>query len=419
MHFGGATLLYGIALACGSHVIGKFPQHVLLYLSGGRLGQVGTEHHRFRHHVPGHAVTGPGDDVGGGNCRRILVLKGDEGTGHLAPELVGPRDDRRLAHRRVAVQHRFDLDAADVLPAADNHVLGSVADLDVPVRVHDAHVARVEPPVVAYRGVGGLVVVEVAEHDAPAAQHDLAHRLAVARHATAGLVVDDVDRGRARRGHALPRLEPRALRRREPVPLLPLPHARDHQPGRLGEPVPVADLEPDGLNALQNRGRRRRASREDAHLLPCCRDAGLGRGGVGQHVEHDGRAAEVGHPVASDGRVHGRGGDAAEAHVGAAHHGHPPGEAPPVGMEHGQRPQVRGPRRHGPVRQPVHGHEEHAAVALDHALGRRRRPRGVVQDHRVPLARRADPRELRVALLLQEIIVCHQYMMSVGIIVIG
>ena len=76
--------------------------------------------------------------------------------------------------------------------------------------MHHADVPRVEPPVVAYRRLGGLVVVQVAEHDAAAAEHDLAHRGPIAGEAAPGLAVDDVHLGHARRAHALPRLEPRA-----------------------------------------------------------------------------------------------------------------------------------------------------------------------------------------------------------------
>jgi hypothetical protein len=87
------------------------------------------------------------------------------------------------------------------------------------------------------------------------------------------------------------------------------------------------------------------------------------------------------------------------AHVGAADRGHPPREAPPVGVEHGQRPQVRRPPRHGPLHEPVGRVQVRAAVAVHDALGRRRGAGGVVQDHGVPLARWPHPGELRVSRL--------------------
>jgi hypothetical protein len=339
-----------------------------------------------------HAVPAPGDDIRRGHRARPL-LEAHERARRLAPELVRPRHHRRLVHRRVVVEHGLHLHAADVLPAADDHVLGPVPDLHVPVRVHHANVPGVEPPVVPYRRPRGLVVVEVAEHDAAAAEHDLAHRGPVARHAATGLAVDDVDLVHAGRAHALPRLEPRALRRGQLVPL-PLPRAAYHQPRRLGQPVPVGDLEADGLGAVQHGGRWRRAGGEDSHLTRERPPGGVR--GVGQHVEHDGRAAEVVDPAPRDGVVHLGGVHAAQAHVGATYRRHPPREAPPVGVEHGQRPQVRRPRRHRPLHERVDGDQEDAAVAVHHALGRRRRAGGVIEYHRVPLAGWPHPRELRV-----------------------
>uniref|UniRef100_A0A0A9AD90 Uncharacterized protein n=1 Tax=Arundo donax TaxID=35708 RepID=A0A0A9AD90_ARUDO len=389
------------ALEGGPHLLGKVPEHVLLNLAGGGFGQLGAEDHRFGHHVVRHALPAPRDDAGRGHRAHRALLEAHECARRLPPELVRPRHHGRLVHRRVPVEHGLDLHAADILTAADDHVLGPVPDLQVPVGMHHADVTRVEPPVVAYRCLGRLVVVQVAEHDAPAAEHDLAHRGAVAGHAAAGLVVDDVDLGHGRRAHALPRLEPCALRSRELVPLS-LPRARHHQARGLAEPVPVADLEANGLRAVQHGCRRRRAGREDAHLprerLPHA------LGGVGQHVEHDGRATEVRDPAARDGGVHLAGVDPTEADVGATHHGHPPREAPAVGVEHRQRPKVRWPRRHSPVHERVHGDQEDPAVAVHHALGRRRRAGGVVQYHRVPLACRPHPRELRVALLKKPLV---------------
>jgi hypothetical protein len=61
--------------------------------------------------------------------------------------------------------------------------------------------------------------------------------------------------------------------------------------------------------------------------------------------------------------------DAAEADVGATHRVHPPWEAPAVGLEHGQRPQVRRPRWDGPFHEPVQCDEEEPAVAVHTPLG--------------------------------------------------
>jgi hypothetical protein len=63
-------------------------------------------------------------------------LELDEGARRLAPLLVGPRDHRRLQHRRVLVERVLDLDRRDVLAARDDDVLGAVLELDVAVGVH-------------------------------------------------------------------------------------------------------------------------------------------------------------------------------------------------------------------------------------------------------------------------------------------
>ena len=75
----------------------------------------------------------------------------------------------------------------------------------------------------------------------------------------------------------------------------------------------MADLEANGLCVLYHCCRRWRASRADAHLSWERPSHALG--GVGQHVKHDGRATEVGDPMARDGGVHGGSVDAAEVDV--------------------------------------------------------------------------------------------------------
>ena len=67
------------------------------------------------------------------------------------------------------------------------------SDLDVAVRVHDREVAGVEPA--AGEGLlGGLLVLQVALHHQVAAEHDLAHGLAVGGHRLHGHRVEHGDR---------------------------------------------------------------------------------------------------------------------------------------------------------------------------------------------------------------------------------
>ena len=83
-------------------------------------------------------------------------------------------------HRRMLVERDLDLDARDVLAAGDDDVLGAVLDLDVTVGMLDREIAGVHPA--AAEGLGRrLRVLEVAEHHRVAADHDLAHGLAVVR----------------------------------------------------------------------------------------------------------------------------------------------------------------------------------------------------------------------------------------------
>ena len=107
-------------------------QHEFLDLAGRGLGQR-AEHHRPRRLVMRHVLAAEGDD----RRRPSAVAPGfkrDEGAGALAPCRVGPRDHRRLHHRRMAVEHLLDLERRDVLAAGDDDVLGAVLDLDIAVR---------------------------------------------------------------------------------------------------------------------------------------------------------------------------------------------------------------------------------------------------------------------------------------------
>ena len=100
----------------------------------------------------------------------------------------------------------LDGETRRVLPARDDDVLAAVHDRDVPVRVPDGEVARVE--VAATESFAGrLGVLKVFFHDDIPAEYDLAHRLAVLRH---------VDQRRVRAVPLLRRVDnPRLLGRGE------------------------------------------------------------------------------------------------------------------------------------------------------------------------------------------------------------
>src|SRR3989441_7263107 len=77
--------------------------------------------------------------------------------------------------------------------------------------------------------------------------------------------------------------------------------------------------------------------------------------------------------------------DLPEADVGARDRGHPPGEAPAVAVEHGQRPEVLRVPAHPALEDLADGVEVGAAVGVHDALGLARGARGVVDGERVVL----------------------------------
>ena len=144
-------------------------------------------------------------------------LQFDEGAGRLAPFVVGPRDDRGELHGGVLEQRVLDLDRGDVLAAGNDDVLRAVAQLDVAVGMFDAEIAGMKPA--AREGlVGRGFVLQIALHHDIAAEHHLAHRLAVGGHAFHRLRVDDVERLERVIAHALARFQLRLRRAVERVP---------------------------------------------------------------------------------------------------------------------------------------------------------------------------------------------------------
>ena len=75
--------------------------------------------------------------------------------------------DDGFADIRHVVQFVLDFLRVDVLPVgAQNHILAPSLDVDIPVGVDDAHVARVQPAVRVEGGGSGFRVLEVTGHDA-------------------------------------------------------------------------------------------------------------------------------------------------------------------------------------------------------------------------------------------------------------
>uniref|UniRef100_A0A804LD46 Uncharacterized protein n=2 Tax=Zea mays TaxID=4577 RepID=A0A804LD46_MAIZE len=366
-----------------AHGASLVTENKLLRLPRRSLGQI-LEHHRLRRHVVGQLLPAKVYDLRFRGAGAVLEL--DERARRLAPVVVWPRHDRRLEDGWVAEDHRLHLDGADVLAARDDDVLGPVLDLDVPVGMPHGEVPGVQPPA-GHGFLGRLEVLVVAAHHGVSPEHHLAHRLAVVRHALHGARVHDVHVLHRDVVEPLAGLEPRALLRRQRVPL-GHPRAHGRRAVRLREAVDLVHHEAELLHREQDARRRRRAPRHDAHG-PWQRLPLRGRGTrVGHHVQHRGRAAHVRHAVPRDAVEDDLAGEVAEAHVGAALHGDAPRQVPAVAVEHGHSPQVR---RHGGDVVREHrrdGVEVRAAVAVHHALGPRRRAGRVVERDRVQLVRR-------------------------------
>src|SRR6202011_3088139 len=113
----------------------------------------------------------------------------DKGDDLLAPFGVRAADDRDFDDVRMAQQHFLDLAWIDVAAAADDHVLGAVAQGQKPFLVKAAQIAGVQPT--AAQGFGtGRRVVPIAFHDAVAAGDHLADF--AARHLVV-TIVDNLD----------------------------------------------------------------------------------------------------------------------------------------------------------------------------------------------------------------------------------
>ena len=164
----------------------------------------------------------------------------------------------------------------------------------------------------------------------------------------------------------------------------------------------MGHLESCLLHALQHRGGRRRGR---GHHVDGVRERpALALGGVQDHPQHDRRAAHVGHPLVGDRAVDGAGVHAAHADARPADGGQRPREAPPVAVEHRQRPQVDGVVREVPaddVRQRI---EVRAAVVVDHSLRLPGGARGVVERDGAPLVVGVRPLERRVALAEERLV---------------
>src|SRR5258708_6544856 len=113
------------------------------HLAHARLGQAVQEVDLLGRLVLGQPLAAEGQDLVSGGLG--VPAQDDEGDHLLAVPRVGPADNGGLGHRRVLEQHLFDIAGVYVQPAADDHVLLAVDDIEVAVAVHAADVAGVQP----------------------------------------------------------------------------------------------------------------------------------------------------------------------------------------------------------------------------------------------------------------------------------
>ena len=115
------------------------------------------------------------------------VAHHDDRVHRLDPALVGHAEDRDLEHRGVRSEGILDLERVHVLAAGDDHVLGSIEQVEVVLVVDVADVTRAVPAV-DERRLGRLRVLPVADHHVRPSDDDLAGD---ARRARVAVGVDD------------------------------------------------------------------------------------------------------------------------------------------------------------------------------------------------------------------------------------
>src|SRR5258708_2520518 len=158
------------------------------HLAHARLGQAVQEVDLFGRLVLGQPLAAEGKDLVRGG--RGAPAQDDKRDHLLAVPRVGPADDGGLGHCWVLEQHLFDIAGVHVQPAADDHVLLAVDDIEVAVGVHAADVAGVQPAV-ANRLGGDVRHPVVALHDIGATNADFAE---LANRNLTVVLVEDLDR---------------------------------------------------------------------------------------------------------------------------------------------------------------------------------------------------------------------------------
>ena len=274
----------------------------------------------------------------------------------------------------------FHLNGGDGLAAANDDVLGPVAQLDVAVGVQHAEVAAVEPA----PGEGllrRLRIAVIALHHGVSAHADLAHRRPVRGHGPAFLVQHGHLAGQVM-GHALAGHLLRIVFRGQAQPVV-LHLAEGGGTVGFRKAVEVNRLDVHAIHRRQQRRGGGRPAGGSAH--PHFEPEMVRVGQRGQHVEHDGRAAEMGHPFGLNALPHGQGLYLTEADAGGTDGRQGPGEAPPVAVEHGQRPQVNRVAGEPVLEAVADGVQQRAPVGVHDPFGAAGGAAGVINGDQLPL----------------------------------
>src|SRR5208282_2325211 len=87
---------------------------------------------------------------------------------------IGNREGCGPLDRVVTRRQRLDARRINIMAATDDDVLLAADDSQIAALVHPTEVASHEPAIRIERGLGGRLIVEIAEHQAGAAGADLA-----------------------------------------------------------------------------------------------------------------------------------------------------------------------------------------------------------------------------------------------------
>ncbi|MOA09814.1 hypothetical protein D3C78_1296680 [compost metagenome] len=106
-----------------------------------------------------------------------LRFEDDHCMHRFAPLRTGDADHRASSDSRVTGDGTFHFAGINVFPAADDHVLEAIDNVEIARIIHVGAIAGVHPA--AAQGLGSFFrLVPVAEHNVRPAHHHFAHRTA-------------------------------------------------------------------------------------------------------------------------------------------------------------------------------------------------------------------------------------------------